>query len=112
LQDWQGPTDWVLRGSFPLEVGIALGFQAALDDPFPRSHDNISRFEIDYGDGRGWRDVTADSGRWGYGFAAREHLTTFIYTEPGTYLLHGRAIFYDGEIVESEDVVRVEVLGP
>ncbi len=61
---------------------------------------DISKVEIDFGDGSGWEDVTAawmskqDQSIYSLEDAAQPH----TYTEPGEYSVHCRVTFTDNEV--------------
>lgn len=65
----------------------------------------VSRFELDFGEGNGWEDVTSEARNWDYGEIGRgldvNRLTHHTYSEPGEYLLRGRVTYWDGEVFDT-----------
>lgn len=73
----------------------------------------FSQFEISWGDGGGWVDVTAEAYDWDYIWGDgidTEHISTHTYTSAGTYDIRGRATFRkDGEVVVASNTKTVVV---
>jgi hypothetical protein len=77
----------------------------------------ISKYEIDFGDGGGWQDVTADRDRWDRIYGDGIDLSTWTqhtYTTPGEYDPNVRVTYWDGEVLyqHPDTAVHVSVLAP
>ncbi len=107
-----GPDSRNLHGPVPREVGVVLGFQGHLSD-VGTVKQQISRFEINWGDGGGWVDVTAEAYEWDYVWGDGvdpAHISRHTYTLPGTYGITGRVTFRkDGEVVVASNTETVVV---
>jgi hypothetical protein len=65
---------------------------------------DVVKLEINYGDGSGWRDVTADRAFWDYS-SDRDpaRMTHYEYSLPGTFYVNSRVTFWDGEVVYEDN---------
>ena len=83
----------------PLEIGITI---STYNDIPPKGLNQISKFELDFGDGGGWVDVTQEARNWDFGEIGREldvnRMTKRVYSEPGEYLIRGRITYWDGDV--------------
>jgi hypothetical protein len=83
----------------PAEIAFLIAWGAGENDSGAL---NVDKFEINYGDGTGWIDVTADAGSWDYLTESDpDGMTHYVYEQAGTYEVLARATFWDGEVVYS-----------
>jgi hypothetical protein len=103
-----------ISGAPPIRLATtAGGTTSSYKDPSPTGQ-TITKVEMDYGDGSGWRDVTYDyNHKWDFMFDTDgPDLSTwdqYNYTEPGTYTIRGRVTYWDGEVVYSRPETEVTV---
>lgn len=115
--------DWVeAKGLFEIE-GTAPCTVSAIVDPTDGEEDNywprskyISKTDVSFGDSTTWDDATASSkATWGI-FPNSEPWSLAVrhtYTASGSYIVRGRATYWDGELIYSEPgFVLVRVLAP
>lgn len=67
------------------------------------SREDITKVEVNFGDGGGWSDVTADAQAMWSGEPVDWLNSTLehTYTEPGDHIIIARLTFWDGEVVYS-----------
>jgi hypothetical protein len=86
------------------QLELALYLSPTNEVP-PNNLPVIARFELDFGEGNGWEDVTAEARNWDYGDKGRDldvsRLTHHTYSKPGEYQLRGRVTYWDGEAVDT-----------
>jgi len=91
-----------LSSSSAVQIGITI---STLNDIPPAGLEQISKYEIDFGDGGGWVDVTQEARNWDFGEIGRDldvnRMTRRIYSEPGEYLIRGRVTYWDGEVYDT-----------
>lgn len=100
-----------IGGARSLEAGVYLIYKKAPGDEFATHREAITSFEVDYGDGQGWQNVTADAPRWASFLTWGDNVTHYFYAAPGTYTLRARATFHDGEVVEADRSVELQFAG-
>jgi hypothetical protein len=91
--------------SAPYQAYVTVSVRAASGDPAKF----WTRAEVDYGDGAGWIDITPQAKYfWKHGGKTPE---AYILKQfpPGDYHIRSRAFYYDGEVLESEDVFDIVV---
>ncbi|MCB1217971.1 hypothetical protein KDL44_11300 [bacterium] len=84
----------------PLQIGVVIGYSYAPPKP-SGNQEWISKFEVDFGDGAGWQDVTSEARNWDYGGNGDRdpnRLTRHTYSLPGSYTVKGRLTYWDGDI--------------
>jgi len=105
-------TGFLLNGgevefSAPLEVGIQVDSSMAAWDGTP------VKYEVNWGDGPDWQDVTADSAHWDYsaqdGIVDGE-VSSHSYSVPGTYRVQCRATYWDDYVQVQHDDFRPTVV--
>lgn len=110
-----------LSGQAPLVAYFAIGQQPNWNSPNypndPAAHlDQFTKAELDFGDGQGWQDVTADARtKWWQQplgtptYYQTNYMTPHTYTEPGVYEVNGRITWWDGQVMEAGPGWRVTV---
>ena len=90
----------------PLELGLIVSY--GIHRLPPGGGKIVTKREIDFGDGIGWVDVTAESVKWSDGGVGGEptpdQMTRRVYTEPGEYLIRGRVTYWDGEVYDTSGI--------
>ncbi|MEZ5339300.1 MAG: hypothetical protein R3F46_13705 [bacterium] len=95
-----------VEGVITGQQGLELGFIVShLNDFPPGGGAAVRKYEIDFGDGDGFVDVTADAGKWSDGGVGGEpsadQMTRHVYSVPGEYLARGRVTYWDGEMFDT-----------
>jgi hypothetical protein len=97
-------------GSAPFAVGAALTATPGVQDRGLTASQLLGKAELDFGDGGGWVDVTAQQlalgAAWG---ASLAQSAAHTYTAAGTYTIRGRVTYWDGQVIEAWDPWTVTV---
>lgn len=94
-------------GPSPLTVGLQINYGGA-------TYDSLAfKYEVNWGDGSGWQDVTSDAPRWDYlgqdGIADGE-VSAHIYATVGTYQIQSRVTYWDGYVQYEHATLRPTVI--
>jgi hypothetical protein len=101
-----------ISGPAPLVIRGALGVQS---DSTDIGHDPFySKIEVDFGDGAGWTDVTAQLENYWQNGLKPQDLIVHEYSAPGVFIIRARATYWDGAVVYSESPYErtINVLPP
>jgi hypothetical protein len=104
--------------SVPFTLAVFVGGSMdAVKDAGKGWQNYTSKTEIDFGDGAGWQDVTADRFRWDRIYGDGIDLSTWtqhVYTTPGSYTPDIRVTYWDGEVLHHlpDTVVHITILPP
>ncbi|MCD6118221.1 hypothetical protein J7K50_00075 [bacterium] len=63
----------------------------------------IPTVEIDFSDGTGWHDYTAETLEFYRGERAWEDMPTYTLANPGEYPIHVRMVFPNGVVIDNDD---------
>lgn len=103
-------TLWDVSGPAPLELRVSMNYTTGEQDGGAVS-DVIHGAALNFGDGTGWIDVTAEflNDQDIHGTHLDGNML-HTYFEPGSYEIHGRLTYWDGEVVENVPTMTVKVL--
>jgi hypothetical protein len=90
-----------VTGSAPCTIGAVIG---GTNHPNFLGGSMYLQVQIDWGDGSGWVDVTADKPSYDYYYddgMDPNGCSQHTYAEPGVYRIRSRATYWDGQVVES-----------
>jgi PKD repeat protein len=99
-----------VSGTAPLAVGAALTATPGMDDAAHSGSALTSKAELDFGDGAGWQDVTAQQHAAGPAWGASlAQSVPHAYAAPGSYTLRGRVTYWDGTLYEAWNPYTITV---
>ncbi|MEZ5339299.1 MAG: hypothetical protein R3F46_13700 [bacterium] len=102
VEDGQAVSD--VRDTYTAEGPLTLALRMSFGNvPTPSPDvEMVSRYELDFGDGNGWMDVTQQARSWHEAGSGPDtdvsKLSRVLLSEPGEYLLRGRITYWDGEV--------------
>jgi hypothetical protein len=92
--------DYIPVGPVGTEVGTEVAFTVAVPGAPPTGNE-VTKVEIDWGDGAGFFDYTPDIDLWvtGAGTGDPQYLTHHVYGGSGEFTITARATYWDGVVV-------------
>jgi len=102
--------DQQLTGSAPLTLGAALVAAPGLQDTGRTGSQLVTKAELNFGDGAGWVDITAQQQALGPAFGnSLAQSVQHTYAAAGSYILQGRVTYWDGQVLATWNPCTVTV---
>jgi hypothetical protein len=110
-------SDYSYSGStftFDAPFTVALAVECNRDSILDVQHaeDYVTKIEIDFDDGSGWSDITADRTNWKWStvLSAANNWTQHTYTTAGNYTPTVRVTYWDNEIIPQISGTQVQIV--